>query len=104
MTQKHLVELSQYEHPTSGEVFGVLEIQAYPVGLGKHKKIRDEIVELSRGDGFKTIVYIHLDADSLIAQVRGANEETVRRFEAAGWTWYPEEAEEAPEGGDRHAC
>jgi hypothetical protein len=87
MTTKLLVELSQNEHPTSGEVFGVLDIQAHPVGLGEHKKIRDEIVELSRGAGFKTIVYIHLDADSLIAQVRGANVETVRRFEEAGWTW-----------------
>jgi hypothetical protein len=104
MAIKILVKLSQDEHPTSGEVFGVLDIQAHQIGPGERKEIRDEIAALAPGGDFKEIDHIHLDTDSLIAQIKGANEETVRRFEEAGWTWYPEEAEEAPEGGDRHAC
>lgn len=45
----------------------------------------------------KEILSIHLNGDSLIVQVRGANEETVWRFEEAGWSWNPETSEETPE-------
>lgn len=96
MTTKLLVELSQVEHPTSGEVFGVLDLQAHTIDKGQHQKIRDEIAGLAPGNGLKEILYSHMDADSLIAQVRGANEETIRRFENAGWSWDAESSDEGP--------
>jgi len=87
MAIKILVELSQGEDTLSGNQIGILNIQAHQIAPGEHQKIRNEIAGLTPGNGLKEILYIHLDADSLIAQVRGANEETVRRVEEEGWKW-----------------
>lgn len=96
MTTKLLVELSQGEDTPGGNEIGILDIQAHMIDAGQHQKIRDEIAGLAPGNGFKEIQYIHMDADSLIAQVRGANEETVRRFENVGWSWDAESSGEGP--------
>ena len=79
MTEKLLVELSRDEDSLSGNEISVLDIQAHQIGPGERRKIRDEIIKSSQGDGFKTIDYIHLVGDSLVAHIKGANEETVRR-------------------------
>ena len=79
-----LVELSQGEDPLSGNQVGILDIQAHMIGSGEHRKIRDEIAGLIPGAGLKGLNYIHLDADSLVAQIGGANVETVRSLEEAG--------------------
>jgi len=96
MAIKILVELSQGEDTPGGNDIGVLDIQAHMIDAGQHQRIRDEIAELAPGNGCKEILYIHMDADSIIAQVRGANEEMVRRFEEAGWSWDVESSDENP--------
>ena len=96
MTTKILVELSQGEDTPGGNEIMVLDIQAHQIGPGEHRKIREEIADLMLREGLTDLRYIHLDADSLIAQVRGANEETVRRFEDAGWSWDAESSGEGP--------
>lgn len=97
MAIKILVKLFAGEDTLSGNQIGILNIQVHQIGPGEHKKINDEIAALAPGAGFKEIRYIHLNGDSLIAQVRGANEETVRRFEEAGWSWDVESSGEEPE-------
>ena len=97
MTTKLLVELSRGEDTPGGNEIGILDIQAHQIGPGEHRKIREEIADLVLKEGITDLRYIHLDADSLIAQVRGANEETVRRFEEAGWAWDMESSGEEPE-------
>jgi hypothetical protein len=87
MAVKILVKLFTGEDPLSGNQIGILNIQAYMIGPGEHKKIGDEMAALAPGNGFKEIRYLHLGGNSLIAQVWGADEETVRRFEEAGWSW-----------------
>ncbi|OPX71334.1 MAG: hypothetical protein A4E36_00100 [Methanoregulaceae archaeon PtaB.Bin009] len=89
---KLLAELRYEENPNTGTDEGVLDLQVHQVPPGKNREVRDEIQELMAESCGRGVIFRGIEADTIIAEVRGATEETVQHFENHGWVW------EAPGG------
>ncbi len=84
---KLLVELQREENENTGREEGVLNLQVHQVPPGKNREVRDEIRELLAESSGGRIVFQGIEADTIIAKVHGATEETVQHFEDHGWVW-----------------
>jgi hypothetical protein len=63
---------------------GRLDLLAVTVPAGENRKIRDEIRTLA---GNLRVDFLNIEADTIRAQITGASEELIRKFEDAGWGW-----------------
>lgn len=72
---------------------GRLDLLVVQVPSEENRKIRDEIIALASPE---KVLFLNIESDTIRAQIikngntqsgYGATEETIRKFEDAGWMW-----------------